>query len=129
MGSLPPATTCRRHRSSAFPVPSRCTATTASYIRSASSSPGSFALLLVAELLRNTGRFTTADVLSFRLKQRPVRMASALATLVVSLFYLLAQMTGAGRLVALLLDIDGNIGQGVVAIVGVLIEQRDDRGP
>ena len=38
------------------------------------------ALLLVAELLRNTGRFTMADVLSFRLKQRPVRMAAALAT-------------------------------------------------
>ena len=39
------------------------------------------ALLLVAELLRNTGRFTMADVLSFRLKQRPVRMAAALSTL------------------------------------------------
>ncbi len=54
------------------------------------------ALLLVAELLRNTGRFTMADVLSFRLKQRPVRMAAALSTLAVSLFYLLAQMAGAG---------------------------------
>ena len=64
------------------------------------------ALLLVAELLRNTGKFTMADVLSFRLKQRPVRMAAALSTLVVSLFYLLAQMAGAGGLVALLLNID-----------------------
>ena len=63
------------------------------------------ALLLVAELLRNTGRFTMADVLSFRLKQRPVRMAAATSTLTVSLFYLLAQMAGAGGLVALLLDI------------------------
>ena len=43
------------------------------------------ALLLVAELLRNTGRFTMADVLSFRLRQRPVRMAAAISTLVVSL--------------------------------------------
>ena len=43
------------------------------------------ALMLVAELMRNTGRFTMADVLSFRLKQRPVRMAAALATLAVSL--------------------------------------------
>src|SRR6218665_3911382 len=45
------------------------------------------ALLLVAELLRNTGRFTMADVLSFRLKQRPVRMAAATTTLVVCFFY------------------------------------------
>ena len=64
------------------------------------------ALLLVAELLRNTGKFTMADVLSFRLKQRPVRMAAATSTLAVSLFYLLAQMAGAGGLVALLLDIN-----------------------
>ncbi|MEU5840655.1 cation acetate symporter [Rhodococcus sp. NPDC047139] len=80
------------------------------------------ALLLVAELLRNTGRFTMADVLSFRLKERPVRMAAALSTLAVSLFYLLAQMAGAGGLVALLLDIEGKVGQSVVvAIVGVLM--------
>nr|MDT0525431.1 cation acetate symporter [Streptomyces sp. DSM 41633] len=64
------------------------------------------ALLLVAELLRNTGKFTMADVLSFRLKQRPVRLAAAISTLTVSLFYLLAQMAGAGGLVALLLDVN-----------------------
>ncbi len=68
------------------------------------------ALLLVAELLRNTGKFTMADVLSFRLKQRPVRMAAATTTLTVSLFYLLAQMAGAGGLVALLLDIQSRDG-------------------
>src|SRR4051794_9990288 len=80
------------------------------------------ALLLVAELLRNTGRFTMADVLSFRLKQRPVRMAAALSTLVVSFFYLLAQMAGAGGLVALLLGISGRAGQSIViAIVGLLM--------
>ncbi|MGW6375626.1 solute symporter family protein [Rhodococcus sp. NPDC055112] len=80
------------------------------------------ALLLVAELLRNTGRFTMADVLSFRLRERPVRMAAALSTLVVSLFYLLAQMAGAGGLVALLLNINGKVGQAiVVAVVGVLM--------
>src|SRR6266508_2434362 len=79
------------------------------------------ALLLVAELLRNTGRFTLADVLSFRLKQRPVRMAAAISTLTVSFFYLLAQMAGAGGLVALLLGIDKKAGQSVViAIVGLL---------
>jgi cation/acetate symporter len=80
------------------------------------------ALLLVAELLRNTGRFTMADVLSFRLKQRPVRMAAATSTLTVSLFYLLAQMAGAGGLVALLLDVQGRFGQSIViAAVGVLM--------
>jgi cation/acetate symporter len=80
------------------------------------------ALLLVAELLRNTGKFTMADVLSFRLKQRPVRMAAALTTLAVVFFYLLAQMAGAGGLVALLLGIDSSGGQAVViAVVGALM--------
>ncbi|WP_298806372.1 cation acetate symporter [uncultured Pseudokineococcus sp.] len=80
------------------------------------------ALLLVAELLRNTGRFTMADVLSFRLRQRPVRMAAALATLAVCFFYLIAQMSGAGGLVALLLGIEGQAGQYVVvAVVGVIM--------
>ena len=80
------------------------------------------ALLLVAELLRNTGKFTMADVLSFRLKQRPVRLAAAISTLTVSLFYLLAQMAGAGGLVALLLDIHGRAAQSlVIAVVGVLM--------
>lgn len=80
------------------------------------------ALLLVAELLRNTGKFTMADVLSFRLKQRPVRMAAATSTLTVSLFYLLAQMAGAGGLVALLLDVNSRSGQSlVIAVVGVLM--------
>src|SRR3954469_1235889 len=80
------------------------------------------ALLLVAELLRNTGRFTMADVLSFRLKERPVRMAAALATLTVVFFYLLAQMAGAGGLVALLLGVEGTAAQGlVIAVVGALM--------
>src|SRR5919106_933977 len=80
------------------------------------------ALLLVAELLRNAGKFTMADVLSFRLKQRPVRMAAATTTLAVCLFYLLAQMAGAGGLVALLLNITSDIGQAlVIAVVGVLM--------
>ncbi|HEV2886594.1 MAG TPA: cation acetate symporter [Jatrophihabitans sp.] len=80
------------------------------------------ALLLVAELLRNTGRFTMADVLSFRLAQRPVRAAAGLSTLIVTIFYLLAQMAGAGGLVALLLGVDSKTGQGlVIAIVGVLM--------
>jgi cation/acetate symporter len=80
------------------------------------------ALLLVAELLRNTGKFTMADVLSFRLRERPVRMAAATATLAVCFFYLLAQMAGAGGLVSLLLGIDDRLGQSlVIAVVGALM--------
>ena len=80
------------------------------------------ALLLVAELLRNTGEFTMGDVLSFRMRRRPVRAAAAVSTLAVSFFYLLAQMAGAGGLVALLLDVDSVAGQAItVAVVGVLM--------
>jgi cation/acetate symporter len=63
------------------------------------------ALLLVAEFLRNAGRYTMADVLAFRMRQRPVRSAAAVSTVTVSVFYLIAQMVGAGSLVALLLGI------------------------
>ena len=80
------------------------------------------ALLLVAELMRNTARFTMADVLAFRMRQAPVRMAAAISTLVVSLFYLLAQMAGAGGLVTLLLGVSGEAAQAiVVTIVGALM--------
>ncbi|WP_261372278.1 solute symporter family protein [Arthrobacter woluwensis] len=80
------------------------------------------ALLLVAELLRNTGKFTMADVLSFRLRQRPVRIAAALSTLAVCFFYLLAQMAGAGSLISLLLGISDWGGQAlVIVVVGVLM--------
>jgi cation/acetate symporter len=63
------------------------------------------ALLLVAELMRNSGRYTMGDVLAFRMRQRPVRMAAGVSTITVSIFYLIAQMVGAGALVALLLGI------------------------
>jgi len=80
------------------------------------------ALLLVAELMRNTGKFTMADVLSFRLKQTPVRMAAAITTLAVCFFYLLAQMAGAGALVSLLMGIEGELGQSlVIAVVGIIM--------
>jgi cation/acetate symporter len=59
-------------------------------------------LLLVAEPLRNTGRFTMADVLAFRLQRPVVRVVAAVSTLTVSLFYMIAQMVGAGSLVSLL---------------------------
>ena len=77
------------------------------------------ALLLVAELMRNIGRFTMADVLSYRLQQRPVRIATSVSVLCVSLFYLLAQMAGAGGLVSLLLGVSGELAQNlVIAVVG-----------
>ena len=80
------------------------------------------ALLLIAELLRNSGRFTMADQLAFRMRQRPVRTAAATSTVVVSIFYLLAQMVGAGALVALLLGADSEAAKNFTIIaVGLLM--------
>jgi cation/acetate symporter len=89
------------------------------------------ALLLVAELLRNSGRYTMGDVLAFRMRQRPVRTAAGVSTIAVSIFYLIAQMVGAGTLVALLLGIGkgekfAGLSQGaaknvVVVIVGIVM--------
>jgi cation/acetate symporter len=80
------------------------------------------ALLLVAELLRNSGKFTMADVLAFRMKQRPVRMAAGISTIVVSIFYLLAQMVGAGALVSLLLGVNSQAAKNITIIaVGALM--------
>src|SRR5207248_11027224 len=60
-------------------------------------------LLIVAEPLRNAGKYTMADVLAYRLSPRPVRSMASLSTLTVSTFYMIAQMVGAGALVNLLL--------------------------
>jgi cation/acetate symporter len=80
------------------------------------------ALLLVAEVLRNSGRYTMADQLAYRLKQRPVRQAAATSTVVVSIFYLLAQMVGAGTLVSLLLGVDSQFAINVtIFAVGILM--------
>src|SRR5918995_4158378 len=76
------------------------------------------ALLLVAELLRNSGRYTMADQLAYRMRQVPVRAAAATSTIVVSIFYLLAQMVGAGSLVGLLLGVTSE-GVKAMVIVGV----------
>ena len=56
-------------------------------------------LLLMTDRLRNLGKFTFADVTSYRLAQRPIRAMSALGSLVVVCFYLIAQMVGAGQLI------------------------------
>jgi len=60
-------------------------------------------LLIVAEPLRNAGKYTMADVLAYRLNPRPVRAMASLSTLIVSTFYMIAQMVGAGALVSVLL--------------------------
>jgi len=78
-------------------------------------------LLVVAEPLRNAGKYTMADVLAYRLKPRPVRAMASLSTLVVSTFYMIAQMVGAGALVALLLKGSGISFQTAVIGVGILM--------
>src|SRR6201997_3701022 len=78
-------------------------------------------LLVVAEPLRNAGRYTMADVLAYRLKPRPVRAMAAVSTLTVSTFYMIAQMVGAGALVALLLKDSGISYRTAVIGVGILM--------
>jgi cation/acetate symporter len=63
-------------------------------------------MFLLAERMRNSGKFTIADVLAFRLQERPARTAAALGTLAVVAFYLIAQMVGAGVLIQALVGID-----------------------
>lgn len=80
------------------------------------------ALLLVAGPLRNTGRFTMADALTARLRERPVRTAAGISTIVVSIFYLIAQMVGAASVVSLLLDVKSDAAQiWVIVAVGALM--------
>jgi cation/acetate symporter len=62
-------------------------------------------LFLIAEPLRNLGKYTFADVVALRLRTAPVRMAAALGTLATVVFYLIAQMVGAGSLIRLLFQI------------------------
>src|SRR6187455_2476780 len=78
-------------------------------------------LLIVAEPLRNAGKYTMADVLAYRLSPRPVRAMGALSTLTVSTFYMIAQMVGAGALVSLLLQSTGISYQTAVVGIGVLM--------
>ena len=75
-------------------------------------------LFLIAERLRNLGKYTFADVASFRLDQTGIRILSAVGTLTVVAFYLIAQMVGAGKLIQLLFGLPYGY---AVAIVGVLM--------
>ncbi|SED88248.1 cation/acetate symporter [Streptomyces sp. 2231.1] len=79
-------------------------------------------LFLVAELVRNCGRFTLADVVAARMRERPVRIAAGTSSVAVSVMYLVAQMVGAGSLVALLLGRTGGAAQSWTVIgVGALM--------
>ncbi|AOZ02462.1 cation acetate symporter [Cupriavidus sp. USMAHM13] len=75
-------------------------------------------LFLIAEPLRNLGRYTLADVLSYRLRQRPIRAFSATSSIVIVLLYLVSQMVGAGKLVELLFGFSYT---SAVVLVGVLM--------
>ncbi|MFB7514475.1 cation acetate symporter [Streptomyces sp. NPDC056144] len=79
-------------------------------------------LLLVAELVRNCGRFTLADVVAARMAERPVRIAAGTSSVAVSVLYLVAQMVGAGSLVALLLGGTGEAARSWTVVgVGALM--------
>ncbi|MFT5781431.1 MAG: cation/acetate symporter [Pseudomonas sp.] len=75
-------------------------------------------LFLMAERLRNLGKYTFADVASYRLKQMQIRTLSASGSLVVVAFYLIAQMVGAGKLIQLLFGLDYYV---AVLLVGILM--------
>jgi cation/acetate symporter len=75
-------------------------------------------LFLLAERMRNAGKYTIADVLSYRLKQEPARAAAALGTLTVVAFYLIAQMVGAGVLISGLVEINFSL---AVILTGVFM--------
>ena len=75
-------------------------------------------LFLIAEPLRNLGKYTFTDVVSFRLKQTPVRVAAAIGTLAVVSLYLIAQMVGAGNLIRLMFGISYEL---AVVIVGIVM--------
>lgn len=80
-------------------------------------------LLLVAEPLRNAGKYTMADLLAYRLNQRPVRAMASLSTLTVSTFYMIAQMIGAGGIIKLLIGINfvpAVIGVGILMLIYVV---------
>ncbi|HET9018908.1 MAG TPA: cation acetate symporter, partial [Acetobacteraceae bacterium] len=77
-------------------------------------------MALMAERLRNLGRFTFADVVSYRLGQTPLRSLAATGTIVVVAFYLIAQMVGAGQLIKLLFGIDYLYAEIIVGVLMIL---------
>ncbi|MBN8226123.1 cation/acetate symporter ActP [Corallococcus macrosporus] len=75
---------------------------------------------LIAEPLRNLGKYTFADVVAYRLKQTPVRLSAAVGTLTVVVFYLIAQMVGAGNLIRLLFGLSYETAVVIVGAVMIL---------
>ncbi len=75
-------------------------------------------MFLIAEPLRNLGKYTFADVVAYRLKQRPIRTAAATGALITVLFYLIAQMVGAGSLIKLMFGLPYEV---AIIIVGCLM--------
>jgi cation/acetate symporter len=75
-------------------------------------------LFLIAEPLRNLGKYTFTDVVAYRLQQKPVRVASSIGTMAVVLTYLIAQMVGSGTLIQLLFGLDYTL---AVIIVGLVM--------
>ncbi len=75
-------------------------------------------MFLIAEPLRNLGKFTFADVVAFRLRQKPVRVASSIGSLMTIIFYLIAQMVGAGALIQILFGLPY---ESAVVIVGLVM--------
>ncbi len=75
-------------------------------------------LFLIAERLRNLGKYTYADVASYRLQQRPIRLLAASGSLAVILLYLIAQMVGAGKLIQILFGLPYEV---AVVFVGILM--------
>src|SRR4051795_11235872 len=74
-------------------------------------------MFLVAEPLRNLGKFTFADVVAFRLKQTPVRIAAAIGGVLTVLTYTIAQMVGAGNLIKMMFGIDYLWAEVIVGVV------------
>src|SRR4051794_29636743 len=77
-------------------------------------------LFLIAEPLRNLGRYTFADVAAYRLSEVPIRMVAGVNTLVIVLFYLIAQMVGAGKLIELLFRLPYYLAVGMVGVLMML---------
>ncbi len=75
-------------------------------------------LYIIAEPFRNSGNFTVADVISYRLEQRPVRTAAAVVTMAITMFYMISQLVGAGAIIHLLVGIPYEVS---LIIVGVLM--------
>src|SRR5688572_22490363 len=87
------------------------------------------ALFLVAEPLRNTSRYTLGDTLSVRMRERPVRLATAVVTLLVFFCFMSLQLVGASRLLAQLLHLPGTAGHAaIIALIGTFTAITVHRG-